>query len=181
LPDDAGIGFTPHSEAKAASERSRSELLPATTNRVAAVVGPTPKASTRVGAIDRVSRSISAFRFRTSSLRWRYRQARERRVYFAAALGSSRREGRKFLHLFVRALVVRPSSVSRSLAGAVTTRAFIWLPAWVRDFTAESLALLSIRIISTSPSPDLGVASTTPESTPRAAISASVGPLFPLR
>ena len=60
--------FTPHSEAKAASERSRSELLPATTNRVAAVVGPTPKASTRVGAIDRVSRSISASRSRTSSL-----------------------------------------------------------------------------------------------------------------
>ena len=61
------------------------------------------------------------------------------------------------------------------------TRAFIWLTAWVRALTAESLALLSIRIISTSPSPDLGVASATPASTARAAISASVGSLFPFR
>ena len=54
----------------------------------------------------------------------------------------------------------------------------IWLKAWVRALTAESLALLSIRIISTSPSPDLGVALATPASTARAAaISASVGSL----
>ena len=46
---------------------------------------------------------------------------------------------------------------SRSSAGAVRTSAFIWLTACVRAFTAESFALLSIRIISTSPSPDLGV------------------------
>ena len=78
-------------------------------------------------------------------------------------------------------MMVRPSSVSRSSAGAVTTRAFIWLAACVRALTAESLALLSMRIISTSPSPDFGVASATPASTPRAAISASVGSLFPLR
>ena len=64
---------------------------------------------------------------------------------------------------------------------AVTTRALIWLTAWVRAFTAESLALLSIRSISTSPSPDLGVASATPAITARAAISASVGALFPFR
>ena len=60
-------------------------------------------------------------------------------------------------------------------------RAFIWLIAWVRALTAESLVLLNIRIISTSPSPDLGVASATPASTARAAISASVGSLFPFR
>ena len=52
--------------------------------------------------------------------------------------------------------------------------AHLWLRAWVRALTAESLALLSIRIISTSPSPDLGVASATPASTPRAAISVGV-------
>ena len=73
------------------------------------------------------------------------------------------------------------SECSRSRAGAVTTRAFIWLIAWVRALTAESLVLLNTRIISTSPSPDLGVASATPASTARAAISASVGSLFPFR
>ena len=40
----------------------------------------------------------------------------------------------------------------------IEAKALIWLTAWVRAFTAESLALLSIRSISTSPSPDLGVA-----------------------
>ena len=63
----------------------------------------------------------------------------------------------------------------------IVTKAFIWLRAWVRALTAESFALLSMRIISTSPSPDLGVASATPASTARAAISASVGSLFPFR
>ena len=68
LADDAGIGFTPHSEAEAASERIRSGLLPAAISRAAAVPGPTPRVWTRAGATDRVSRSISAFRPRTSSL-----------------------------------------------------------------------------------------------------------------
>ena len=77
--------------------------------------------------------------------------------------------------------MVRPSRVSRSWVGAVTTRAFIWFTVCVRALTAESLALFSMRIISTSPSPDLGVASATPASTARAADSASVGSLFPFR
>ena len=102
-------------------------------------------------------------------------------MYLAAAVGSSRRLVRKLLHRVARAVAVRPSSVSRSSAGAVTTRAFIWLTAWVRALTAESLALLSIRIISVSPSPDLGVALATPARTARAAISASVGSLLPFR
>ena len=37
--------------------------------------------------------------------------------------------------------VVRSLRVSRSWAGAVTTRAFIWLMAWVRALTAESVAV----------------------------------------
>ena len=102
-------------------------------------------------------------------------------MYLAAARGPSRRPVRKLLQRVTRAPAARPSSVSRSSAGAVTTRAFIWLMAWVRALTAESLVLLNIRIISTSPSPDLGVASATPASTARAAISASVGSLFPFR
>ena len=71
LPDDAGIGFTPHREAKAASERSRSGLLPAAINSVAAVSGPTPKVLISAGAIDRVSLLISDSRSRTSSPSWR--------------------------------------------------------------------------------------------------------------
>ena len=43
LPEEAGIGLTPHSEAKAASEWRRSGLLPAVIRRVAAVSGPMPK------------------------------------------------------------------------------------------------------------------------------------------
>ena len=71
--------------------------------------------------------------------------------------------------------------VSRSSDGPVTTGVFIWLMAWLRALPAESLALLSMRIISTAPWPDLEVASATPVRTARAAISASVGALFPFR
>ena len=39
-PEEAGIGFTPHSAAKAASEWRRSGLLPAVTSGVAAVSCP---------------------------------------------------------------------------------------------------------------------------------------------
>ena len=83
-------------------------------------------------------------------------------AYLAADAVPRTDAGRKLLHECMRALVVRPSSVSRSSAGAVRTSAFIWLTAWVRAITAEFLALLSMRIISTSPLPDLGVASATP-------------------
>ena len=46
---DAGIGVTPHSAAKAASEWSRSGLLPAVTSKAAAVSDPIPKMLTRAG------------------------------------------------------------------------------------------------------------------------------------
>ena len=49
LPKEAGIGHTPHSAAKAASERRRSGLMPAETRRVAAVSGPAPTMLARVG------------------------------------------------------------------------------------------------------------------------------------
>ena len=48
-PDDAWTGLTPHSAAKEASERIRSGLSPAATNRTAAVSGPTPGAASRAG------------------------------------------------------------------------------------------------------------------------------------
>ena len=62
LPEEAGMGLTPHREAKAASEWRRSGLLPAVIRRAAAVSGPTPKMQTRAGAAVRVSLSSSAFK-----------------------------------------------------------------------------------------------------------------------
>jgi hypothetical protein len=50
LPDEAGIGETPHSFANAASERTRSGLSPATMSISAATSAPTPNAATSFGA-----------------------------------------------------------------------------------------------------------------------------------
>ena len=155
MPEEAGIGLTPHSEAKAASEWRRSGLLPAVIRRVAAVSGPMPKMLTRARR-----RTCESFKLGLQVVDLLAELGSG--MYLAAAMGPSRRPGRKPLQRVTRARVARPSRVSRSWAGAVTTRAFIWLMAWVRALTAESFALLSIRIISTSPSPDLGVASATP-------------------
>jgi hypothetical protein len=55
LPEEAGIGLTPHSAANAASDFRRSGLLPAVTSSVAAVSGPTPNTLTRSGAVCAVS------------------------------------------------------------------------------------------------------------------------------
>ena len=79
--------------------------------------GPAPKMLTRAGATLRVSLSNSSSRLRISLLSWRQRQARERRVYLAAAVGSSRGPGRKLLQREARASAVRPFRLSRSLAG----------------------------------------------------------------
>ncbi len=54
------MGLTPQREAKAASERRRSGLLLAVIRRAAAVSGPMPNISTKVGAVVRVSRLSSA-------------------------------------------------------------------------------------------------------------------------
>ena len=45
IPDEAGIGATPHSLAQAASERTRSMLSPATMSSSAAMSVPMPKAA----------------------------------------------------------------------------------------------------------------------------------------
>ena len=54
-----------------------------------------------------------------------------------------------------------------------------WLMAWVRALTAEALANLNIRSISTGPSPALAVALARPLSTARAAAWASTGSVLP--
>ena len=63
LPEEAGTGLTPHSEAKAASECSRSGLLPAAT-RMAAAVPVICRSADQAEAAIRVSRSSSDRRSR---------------------------------------------------------------------------------------------------------------------
>ena len=53
--------------------------------------------------------------------------------------------------------------------------------AWVRDLMADALASLNIRAISTGPSPALGVVVARPDSTARAAASASTASVLPRR
>lgn len=55
FPDDVGNGFTPQSDASAASFFKRSGLPPATACSVAAVCGPTPNWQRRLLAYYRVS------------------------------------------------------------------------------------------------------------------------------
>src|SRR3954471_6509270 len=60
LPDDAGMGATPHRWAHAASERNRPGLSPAATSRVATVSTPTPCTSSKLGAVAATSGASSA-------------------------------------------------------------------------------------------------------------------------
>jgi hypothetical protein len=56
-----------------------------------------------------------------------------------------------------------------------------WLIAWVRDLTAEALASLNMRVISTGPSPALAVLVARPDSTAYAAACASMASVLPRR
>jgi hypothetical protein len=77
------------------------------------------------------------------------------------------------------AAVERPSSASRSDAGAVTSRPLSWLIAAVRALMAPLRAARSARIDSTMPSRRLAGAVAVPASTARAAASASIGSDLP--
>jgi hypothetical protein len=84
-------------------------------------------------------------------------------------------------HRRMSLVVGSPDSDSRSAGSVDTSTALSWLMAWVRDLTAESLASLNIRAISTGPSPVLAVAVARPASTARAAASASTASVLPRR
>jgi hypothetical protein len=64
---------------------------------------------------------------------------------------------------------------ARRSSGAVTSRAWIWLLAWVRALMALRRATWSIRIASTEPVAVLGVALASRDCTERAAPMASAG------
>ena len=103
----------------------------------------------------------------------------DRSVNFAADTGVVTLPGRKLLLRRTSMPVERPSSKHRSPKGAVVTSEWIWLDAWVQALTAELLAILKPRIISTLPVPDFGVPVDVPASTERAADSASIESLLP--
>ena len=69
----------------------------------------------------------------------------------------------------------KPRSGAATCSGAVTSSPLSWLTAAVRALTAERRAARSIRIASTGPSADFGHAAASPDSTARAAASASAG------
>ena len=79
------MGHAPQSFATAASERIRSGLSPKTIKNSAALLAPTPNPARRVGDVSVVSRA----RCRNQ------RRASARRVYFAEAVGVSRRPGQR--------------------------------------------------------------------------------------
>jgi hypothetical protein len=70
---------------------------------------------------------------------------------------------------------------SRSVAGAVTRTPWNWLSAMVRDLTADLLATWSIRMDSTMPVVSFGRTVNDPDSTLRAAASASIASSLPTR
>jgi hypothetical protein len=72
-----------------------------------------------------------------------------------------------------------PASDSRSAGSVVASTALSWLIAWVRALSADVLASLNIRIISTGPSPVFATAVARPDSTARAADSASTASVLP--
>jgi hypothetical protein len=81
----------------------------------------------------------------------------------------------------VHTIINSPANESRSRGSAQTSTALSWLIAWVRDLAADALASLNKRTISTGPSPVLALAVAWPESTARAAASASMVSVLPRR
>src|SRR4051794_14956347 len=110
-------------------------------------------------------------------MRW----ASSRRVYRVAPVRSVAAETARLAQWRTSSLVVIPARPSRSVGSAQTTTSLSWLIAWVRDLIAEALASLNSRSISTAPSPVFAVASARPDSTARAAASASTVSVLPRR
>jgi hypothetical protein len=98
----------------------------------------------------------------------------------AAASGVVTGPGSRAAVVCTSRTVDRPRSCSRSSAGAVTTSALSALMAWVRALIALARATRSERIISTCPSPALGMLPSRAW-TARAAASASIGSDLPRR
>ena len=82
---------------------------------------------------------ISVFRF------W-YRRARCRSAFFAYAVVVCASLGRNAAQTLTCARILEPRSWCLTCSGAVMTRAWIWLAAWVRALTPERRATRSILV-----------------------------------
>ena len=117
---------------------------------------------------------------RTSVSRAIQRRANALSECFAEAVGLFIVEIRKRAQRLMSARLDSPSRDSRNSAGAFTTSALRVVIAEVRPLQPVSLATLTWRIISTSPSAVLGIAVEIPPRTDRAAASASIASDLPL-
>ncbi len=178
-PLEAGIGQAPHSFAKAASERSRVGLSPATIIISAAESAAIPKASRRVGTAACVIASSASSWLSISAESESHLVANARSACFVEAIVSPMLPGRKPAQRAISFRSVSGSRASRSSPGAFTMSVFNAMIAALLALTAVSRATLIWRTISAAPSADLGTAVASPASTARAAVSASRVSLFP--
>ncbi len=133
-----------------------------------------PYASRSVGDAWVVRSSSTASCERTSVSRASQRRANAFSECFAAAVGLFMADTRKRAQRLMSARLASPSRDSRSSAGALTISVLRVIVAEVRPLRAVSLATLTWRIISTSPSAVFGTAVEVPARTDRAAASASI-------
>jgi hypothetical protein len=128
--------------------------LPAVTSSCPAWSTPIACSSSSPGAARPTSLASRWSARLTSSSSWWTRQATTRSAALVAWRGSARAvsSGRNRAQAATNAAVERPSSASRSGAGAVTSRPLSWLVAAVRALIAPLRAARSARIDSTMPS-----------------------------
>ena len=156
-------------------------LSPAAVSRAEAVSGPTPYAASSAGLARAQSPRICLSTCVISVSRFLYRRARCRSARLAYAAVVCAVAGRRRAQTSIWARVESPRSRCLTCSGAVTTRAWIWLAAWVRALIPERRTTRSILVASTGLSPPLGRAVASPLRAARAAASASVVSSLPRR
>src|SRR5699024_2152260 len=109
LPDDAGIGQVPVSDAKADSDRILSGLPPAVISSWAIVSVPAPNTAIKSGACSLSRRARRVVRSRICSVSSSQRRARTRRAYrVVSAAVTGVRLGRLAANAVVSLLLLRP-------------------------------------------------------------------------
>ena len=152
LPLDAGIGQTPHSFAKAASDLIRSGLSPTRISISATVCVEMPCDFISSGAFSRAICSSSTSWAWISSCKASHRRASARIAHLADAVGEAISPGLRAAMCRIR--LIGPliwSRVSRSSAGALMIIVFKVIIACDLAFTALSRTILMCRIISDDP------------------------------
>ena len=141
---------------RAASERRRSGLSPALTNKAAAVSGPTPKRSSSSGAVRTNSLSIlSSSSAIWSSRPWIRRANEHSDALWAAMTGSPEREGRSLADSATSAATLKPFEATTELIGGGNQHGASARLLLTRAWRAERLATTRTRMASMAPSLDL--------------------------